>query len=131
MSFVETVVLGTIAGLTIFLGLPLARVRLVAPRYMAFLNALAIGILLFLFVDIVEHAIAPVEEPITGDRAALPLLLALLVGGFAVGLMSLVYYMRRVSLGPGFTTTHVAVLIALGIGLHNFSQGLAIGRFAQ
>jgi len=43
MSFPETVILGSIAGLTIFLGLPLARVRVVAPRYLAFLNALAIG----------------------------------------------------------------------------------------
>jgi ZIP family zinc transporter len=131
MSFLETVVLGTIAGLTIFLGLPLARVRVVAPRYMAFLNALAIGILLFLFVDIVEHAIEPIEEGIKGDPASVPLLLALLMGGFAVGLMSLVYYMRRVSLGPGFTTTHLAVVIAMGIGLHNFSEGLAIGSSAQ
>ncbi|HEX9494361.1 MAG TPA: zinc permease [Candidatus Limnocylindria bacterium] len=131
MSFTETVVLGTIAGLTIFLGLPLARVRVVAPRYMAFLNALAIGILLFLFVDIVEHAIEPVEAAIKGDASSLPLLLALLVGGFATGLMSLVYYMRRLSSGPGFTATHLAVTIAIGMGLHNFSEGLAIGSSAQ
>ena len=131
MSFTQTVILGSIAGLTIFLGLPLARVRVVAPRHLAFLNALAIGILLFLFVDIVEHAIAPVEEAIKGDTASLPLLLALLVGGFTAGLMSLVYYMRRVSMGPGFTATNLALSIALGIGLHNFSEGLAIGSSAQ
>src|SRR5258708_37710069 len=127
MSFTETVVLGTIAGLTIFLGLPLARVRVVAPRYMAFLNALAIGILLFLFVDIVEHAIEPVEAAIKGDAPSLPLLLALLVGGFATGLMSLVYYMRRLSSGPGFTATHLAVTIAIGMVLHNFPERLSIG----
>jgi ZIP family zinc transporter len=131
MSFTETAILGSIAGLTIFLGLPLARVRLVAPKHVAFLNALAIGILLFLFVDIVEHAIGPVEDAIRVDRAALPLLLALLVGGFAIGLLSLVYYMRRVSVGPGFTATHLAIVIAIGMGLHNFSEGLAIGSSAQ
>ncbi|MDQ6859231.1 MAG: zinc permease [Chloroflexota bacterium] len=131
MSFQETVILGSIAGLTIFLGLPLARVRVVAPRYLAFLNALAIGILFFLFFDIVQHAIAPVEQAIAADRAAVPALLALMVGGFAVGLMSLVYYMRRVSMGPGFTATHLAIVIATGIGLHNFSEGLAIGSSAE
>jgi len=130
MSFQETVILGSIAGLTIFLGLPLARVRVVAPRYHAFLNALAIGILLFLFVDIVEHAIAPVETAIKSDTSSLALLVALLIGGFGIGLLSLVYYMRRVSLGPGFTATHLAVVIATGIGLHNFSEGLAIGSSA-
>jgi len=130
MSFQETVILGSIAGLTIFLGLPLARVRVVTPRYHAFLNALAIGILLFLFVDIVEHAIEPVETAIRSDTSSLPLLVALLIGGFGIGLMSLVYYMRRVSLGPGFTAMHLAVVIATGIGLHNFSEGLAIGSSA-
>src|SRR6266567_1342623 len=100
MSFAETVTLGTIAGFTIFLGLPLARLRVVAPRHMAFLNALAIGILLFLFVDIVEHAVLPIEAAIAAEPSALPLLLAVLIGGF-------------------------------GIGLHNFSEGLAIGSSAQ
>ena len=130
MSFQETVILGSIAGLTIFLGLPLARVRAVAPRYHAFLNALAIGILLFLFVDIVEHAIEPVETAIKSDTASVTMLVALLIGGFGIGLLSLVYYMRRVSLGPGFTAMHLAVVIATGIGLHNFSDGLAIGSSA-
>src|ERR1700716_2185353 len=131
MSFQETVILGSIAGLTIFLGLPLARVRIVTPRWMAFLNALAIGILFFLFVDIVEHAIAPVEAAIKADASSLPLLVAVLIGGFGIGLLSLVYYMRRVSIGPGVTPMHLAVVIATGIGLHNFSEGLAIGSSAQ
>jgi ZIP family zinc transporter len=131
MSFSETVILGSIAGLTIFLGLPLARVRVVAPRYLAFLNALAIGILFFLFVDIVEHAIEPVEAAIRADASSLPLLVGVLIGGFGLGLLSLVHYMRRVSVGPGFTATHLAVVIATGIGLHNFSEGLAIGSSAQ
>ncbi|HEX6061411.1 MAG TPA: zinc permease, partial [Candidatus Limnocylindria bacterium] len=104
--------------------------RAVAPRYHAFLNALAIGILLFLFVDIVEHAIAPVETAIRSDTATVALLVALLIGGFGIGLLSLVYYMRRMSLGPGFTAMHLAVVIATGIGLHNFSEGLAIGSSA-
>lgn len=131
MSFLQTVGLGTIAGLTIFLGLPLARLRVVAPRHMAFLNALAIGILLFLFVDIVEHAVVPIEEAIAQDASALPLLLTVLIAGFGLGLMSLVYYMHRVSAGPGFGATQLAIVIATGIGLHNFSEGLAIGSSAQ
>ena len=131
MSFLETVALGTIAGLTIFLGLPLARLRVVAPRHMAFLNALAIGILLFLFVDIVEHAVVPIEEAIAADPSSLPVLLAVLIGGFGLGLMSLVYRMHRGSLGPGFGPTQLALAIATGIGLHNFSEGLAIGSSAQ
>lgn len=131
MSFAETLILGSIAGLTIFLGLPLARVRLVAPKHMAFLNAMAIGILFFLFFDIVEHAVEPVEAAVKDRTTDLALLLALLIGGFLAGLLSLVYYGRRMSAGPGFTAARLAIVIATGIGLHNFSEGLAIGSSAQ
>jgi ZIP family zinc transporter len=130
MSFSDTVILGTIAGLTIFLGLPLARLTVVAPKYVAFLNALAIGILFFLFFDIVAHAVEPVEAALKSRSADLPLLLGLLTGGFLVGLLSLVYYGRRMAAGPGFTAARLAIVIATGIGLHNFSEGLAIGGSA-
>ena len=131
MSFTETLILGSIAGLTIFLGLPLARVRIVAPKHIAFLNAMAIGILFFLFFDIIAHAVEPVETALKESSGDLPLLLAALIGGFLVGLLSLVYYGRRMSAGPGLTATRVAILIATGLGLHNFSEGLAIGSSAQ
>jgi zinc transporter, ZIP family len=131
MSFTETLILGSIAGLTIFLGLPLARLTVVAPKHVAFLNATAIGILFFLFFDILEHAVEPVEEALKEGSGDLPLLLALLMGGFLAGLLSLVYYGRRMAAGPGFTAARLAILIATGIGLHNFSEGLAIGSSAQ
>jgi len=131
MSFTETLILGTLAGLTIFLGLPLARVRVVARTHLAFLNAVAIGILFFLFFDIVAHAVEPVEAAVREHAADLPLLLGVLIGGFLLGLLSLVYYGRHMAAGPGFTATRLAIVIATGIGLHNFSEGLAIGSSAQ
>jgi ZIP family zinc transporter len=131
MSFTETLILGSIAGLTIFLGLPLARVRAVAPKHLAFLNAAAIGILFFLFFDILAHAVEPVESALKARSADLPVLVALLIGGFLVGLLSLVYYGRRMAAGPGFTATRLAIVIATGMGLHNFSEGLAVGSSAQ
>ena len=130
MTFVETVLLGTIAGLTIFIGLPIARLRVLSTRYLAFLNAFAIGVLLFLFVDIIQHATEPVEDAIkNGDSGALPLLLLVLVGGFLIGLLALVYYGRRVLAGPHVPRS-IAMLVATGLGLHNFSEGLAIGASA-
>jgi ZIP family zinc transporter len=131
MSFAETLILGSIAGLTIFLGLPVARLRLVAPKHMALLNAIAIGILFFLFFDIMAHAVEPVEAAVKERSADLPMLLGLLAAGFLFGLLSLVYYGRRMAVGPGFTAARLAIVIATGIGLHNFSEGLAIGSSAQ
>ena len=73
MSSSQTVLLGALAGFTIFLGLPLARVRSTAPRVAAGLSALALGILLFLLWDVLAHAVEPVEESLeeaTGTRAS-------------------------------------------------------------
>jgi ZIP family zinc transporter len=157
MSTAQIVLLGAIAGFTIFLGLPLGRIDNPAPRLHAALSALAAGILVFLLWDVLAHGVEPVEEALEesvagdGSWGEFAGLAALLAGGLVAGLMSLVYYdgwvrRRRASdlVGPGaaaidefasrpflerLAPTHrIAFLIAVGIGLHNFSEGLAIGQ---
>ena len=54
--------LGALAGLTIFLGLPAGRLRNPALQLKAFLSAAATGILLFIFWDVLKAASEPVEE---------------------------------------------------------------------
>jgi zinc transporter, ZIP family len=154
MSTEKILVLGAIAGFTIFLGLPLGRVTSLDPRFRASLSALATGILVFLLWDVLSGAVEPVEHRLEehswGPFAGYA---ALLGGGFAIGLMSLVYYdqwmgRRRTSklVGPGAAAVdefrgrgflesltparRLALLIATGIGLHNFGEGLAIGQSA-
>src|SRR5512133_2507948 len=154
MSTAQTLVLGAIAGLTIFLGLPIGRMQNVSPATKAFLAATATGILIFLFWDVMSGAVGPVEEALEDGRTGRFAWLAfLLTAGFTIGLMSLVYYdvwmkrrRRRAFLGPGAASTAeferehwfvgisparwLAIFIATGIGLHNFSEGLAIGQSA-
>jgi zinc transporter, ZIP family len=126
----QTVILGSLAGLTIFLGLPVARLRLASVRYLSLLNAFAIGILLFLFIEVMGHAVAPVEEALEeGEPGFLVLLLTVAIG-FGAGLLSLVYYGQRF-LRRGDSMRRLALLIAAGVGLHNFSEGLAIGSSAR
>jgi ZIP family zinc transporter len=55
MSFAETTLLGAIAGFTIYLGLPVGRVRRVDDRLRVGLGMLSVGILAFIFVDVVGH----------------------------------------------------------------------------
>src|SRR2546429_8452566 len=62
MSTGAILVLGAIAGFTIFLGLPIGRLRNPVPRLRAALNAVAIGILVLLLFDVLSHANAPVEH---------------------------------------------------------------------
>jgi ZIP family zinc transporter len=146
--------LGAVAGLTIFLGLPVGRMQSISLGTKSFLSAMATGILLFLLWDVLTAAVEPVEGALTeGNDGRFLWLAVLLTGGFAVGLLSLALYdswLRRrrsqAMLGPGAASMaefqveqHVvtmspsswlAVFIATGIGLHNFSEGLAIGQSA-
>jgi ZIP family zinc transporter len=148
----ETFLLGGIAGGTIFLGLPMARIRGLRLGVRASMTAVATGILIFLLWDVLSGGVEPVEAALDERHwGTFALRAALLAGGFALGLMSLVYYdwwlkCRRTSpmIGPGaaaveeFVQRHAAVspakqlalLIATGIGLHNFGEGLAIGQSA-
>ncbi|GIH15765.1 ZIP family metal transporter [Rugosimonospora africana] len=163
MSGAEVVGLGAIAGLTIFLGLPLGRLRRGSDGLRATLNAVAIGILVFLLWDVLTHAVDPIEQALTsatgGHRGGWPRfagLCAVFAVGLALGLISLVYYDRWMARrrpagqprrhGPGAMSVaerpaktpldladparRLALLIAVGIGLHNFSEGLAIGQSA-
>jgi ZIP family zinc transporter len=154
MSTAQTLVLGAIAGLTIFLGLPIGRMQNVSPATKAFLAATATGVLIFLFWDVMSGAVGPIETALEqGNDGRFAWLAFLLTAGFFVGLMSLVYYdtwmkrrRRRAFLGPGAASTAefehdhhftgmsparwLAIFIATGIGLHNFSEGLAIGQSA-
>jgi ZIP family zinc transporter len=157
MTTGHILLLGAIAGVTIFLGLPVARISRVGPVARASLSALATGILLFLLWDVLSGAVEPIEAALN-DRVwgRFAWLSALGAGGFALGLMGLVHYavwMRRRSsrrvtamVGPGAAAVdefrhrtwldtltpgkQLALLIAVGIGVHNFGEGLAIGQAA-
>ena len=91
MSFAETVLLGALAGFTIYLGLPFGRLQIMGERGRVALAMFAVGVLAFLFVDIFEHALGILEEPVEalsdggGSLGEAIGYLALIAGGFAVG----------------------------------------------
>jgi ZIP family zinc transporter len=156
LSSSQIVFLGAIAGFTIFLGLPLGRIRAPMPRLKVFLNALAIGILIFLLWDVLTNAWKPADTALGAHDWGTAFIDGLtMLGCLGIGLMSLVYFdrwmKRRTAAmrpeGPGAAVAHkpllpsgpdavkaraaeLSLLIAVGIGLHNFGEGLAIGSSA-
>ncbi len=175
MNLPETLLLGFIAGVTIVIGMPIGRMRRPAQSLRLVLNAVAVGVLLFLVWDVLSAAWEPIDAALgdvhSGDHGNGGLSTAigygfLFAGGLSAGLLSLVGYekymsrkraedlpggIRRTTVldqtpppsGAGIVTlvetapplTHsparrVALLIAVGIGLHNFAEGLAIGQSA-
>jgi ZIP family zinc transporter len=172
IDYAQLLLLGAIAGLTIFLGLPMALLRNVSRMKKGFLNALAMGILIFLITDVLSAAWQPTKlAAVTAYAGRGPVIdaaidLLALFGGLGLGLLGLALYeqryLRRIistkkklaaaeenndNLGvkaspvrPQDRTLqqhgaelfgnprHLATMIAVGIGLHNFSEGLAIGQ---
>jgi ZIP family zinc transporter len=153
MSTGQILLLGAIAGLTIFIGLPIGRMHRVSLQTKGFLSAAATGILIFLLWDVLSGAVNPVEQALkNGQTGRFAWWATILTLGFSAGLVSLVLYdgwMKRrrrktfVSVGAAAATDlrrhwfhgmspgrWLSLFIATGIGLHNFSEGLAIGQSA-
>src|ERR1043166_598494 len=92
VSTAQILTLGAIAGLTIFIGLPMGRLHDVGQGFKAFLSATATGVLLFLFWDVLVDALDPLETALHASNwGRFSWLAALAFGGFAAGLLSLVY----------------------------------------
>jgi len=101
VSFGETVLLGALAGFTIYLGLPFGRIEFVSQRARVALAMFSVGVLAFLFAEVFVHGLEIVEERFDalheGD-GSLPIgvLLALLFGaGFTAGTAGLALVERR------------------------------------
>ncbi len=162
------ILLGTFAGMTIYLGLPLVFLKQTPQSLKVFLNMLATGILVFLLFDVLSKASDPINAALDQVRThhtgtgTFYLNVFLLIFGVGLGSVGLVYFNRYVlgrvrmhtatqavvvaDTGSLFQGTSarveplaekaelsprtLALLIAIGIGLHNFSEGLAIGQSA-
>ena len=134
MSFAQTVLLAAIAGATIFLGLPVARIKGLSVTWQARLTAAAAGVILFLIWDILSQAIGPVEAAIedaragTGTGGEVALDGFILAASLAFGLLGVSLVSRPALAGSTPAPAQIALSTAIGLGFHNLSEGLAIGQ---
>ena len=90
MTYAETLFLAAVAGFTIYIGLPLARMNMSA-RARVMLAMFSVGILAFLLVDVLGHGYEDTEAAVEafgedeGSFGHALALTALLLGGFTIG----------------------------------------------
>ena len=101
MTFAETVLLGALAGFTIYLGLPFGRIELLGRRARVGLAMFAVGVLAFLFVDVFGHAFQILDRAMgnlrDGKAGAGHVLglVGLMTAGFAAGTAGLAMLEKR------------------------------------
>jgi ZIP family zinc transporter len=106
VSFAQTIALGALAGFTIFLGLPVGRMQLLGSRARVALAMFAVGVLAFIFVDVLSSGLSIVDDALDAVKhhhqslAYLIWLVVLLAGGFALGSAGLAMVERSMRPGP-------------------------------
>ena len=117
--------LGIYAGVVpVLIGLLwLPFLRRVERRWLDFFLALTIGLLVFLGVDARAEALQT-SSLVSGAFQGQALVL---LGALGTPLLLAAFGAMRPRTGGAHSPLYVATLIALGIGLHNLGEGLAIG----
>jgi len=122
-------IIGTYVGIIpVMIGLLwLPFIRKISKRKYHFFLALTVGLLLFLGIDAIEEAIEVSNENLSDSFNGILLVATVTVLSF-LGL----YYagqklIDNVQLSRLSKPLAIALMIAIGIGLHNFGEGLAIG----
>ncbi len=125
MDFAETLALSAIMGLSIFVSLPIVLHKKTGELRITLLTAIAIGILIFLMGDVFTDAAASLYNGSLygyGSSASNDVIFSLaLAAGF------LVLFLAESRSKKGLTPTQLALVIAIGMGFQNLTEGLVFG----
>ncbi len=119
----EFALVGTYIGIIpVFIGLMwLPFIRRLDKNMLSFFLALTLGLLIFLGIDTVEEAVEISKENLSPSMNSALMIFTVA----AVAFLALQYTGSR--LGEQRAPLAAALFISIGIGLHNFGEGLALG----
>jgi ZIP family zinc transporter len=125
VSLAETIVLSAIMGLSIYLSLPIVLSENLGHTRDKLFNAVAIGILIFLIADVFLDAASSLYNGSLYGYGSSPgydtLFASSMIVGF--GILLLAGHRGRMELTPA----KLALIIAVGIGFQNLTEGLLFG----
>lgn len=115
-----TIGLSAIMGLSIFLSFPLVMKKKTSMRRLLIYNAVAMGILVFLLLDIYGDVAV-----IFGNNTITNPLLLVFIAGFVLSFAF--FILPRGSRDPSENPKKTSILAAIGIGFQNLTEGLVFG----
>lgn len=128
MIFAETLVLSTIMGLSIFVSLPIVLHKGTGERRTTLLTAVAAGILIFLMGDVFSNAAASMYNGSLYGYGSSVANDAIFSVSLAAGFLVLLAAESRSK--KGLTPTQLALVIAIGMGFQNLTEGLVFGSLS-
>ncbi len=103
-------------------------IRRIPPAWLRALMALTVGLLAFLAIDATLEGFELAGEGSQAFGGAALVLIGAAVAFLALtGVSSWLEQRRRAARAAGASGGHLALLVAVGIGLHNLGEGVAIG----
>lgn len=122
-------IIGTYVGIIpVMIGLLwLPFIKKISKAKYHFFLALTAGLLLFLGIDSVEEALEVSEESLAGSFNGMLLVATVIVLSFLGLYYSGEKLVKRAETSRLAKPVAIALMISIGIGLHNFGEGLAIG----
>jgi zinc transporter, ZIP family len=128
VSFAETLLFSSVMGLSIFISLPIVLHKRTGNMANKLLLATAIGILIFLMGDVWGNAASIMFNGSLYGYGSSPYYDGIFTGGLAAGFLGLYYSEHRKK--TGLTSSQTSLIIALGIGFQNLTEGLVFGALA-
>jgi len=128
VTFMEAIGLSAIMGFSIYLSLPIILRKDQDERRLSFLNAVAVGILIFLIGDVFLDAAGSLYNGSLYGYGSSPSYDLVFTVSMAAGFLVLfVAGSRRKMM---LTPTELALVIALGIAFQNVTEGLLFGALS-
>jgi ZIP family zinc transporter len=122
-------IIGTYVGIVpVMIGLLwLPFIKRISKQKYHFFLALTVGLLLFLAIDSIEEAVEVSDENLASSFNGIMLVSTVVILSFLVLYYSGNKLVEKAGSSKFTKPVAIALMISIGIGLHNFGEGLAIG----